>query len=59
LAQGKVVVGSLDDFAHRCVKHLPHGGPDTIYVHPDLMARLYPLLPPQRNVVIMDLKGAP
>jgi hypothetical protein len=55
--RGEQVVGSLDDFANRCPKHLPDDAPHTVYLSQQVMSEYTARMWPKRNVVIMDLKG--
>ena len=57
LLNGEKVVGSLDDFANRCPKHLPDDAPHTIYVSTQVMSEYVALMQPTRSVYFIDLKG--
>lgn len=55
LMQGKEVGGSLDDFAHRCPKHLPKDQPHLIFVDP-LVLQAYLKCVPRKSVIITSLR---
>lgn len=52
LMQGKHVQGSLEDFAHRCPKHLPDDAPHLIYIDPFVLQAYLKFVPRKRTIIV-------